>query len=109
MRIAQIATLASPVRRIGADSIESMVWLLGHELRKLGHDVTTFAAAGSEVDGELVATLPGPYGVNGAPGDWRTCEWLNITAALAQAPRFDIVHSHNYLWAMPLEQMCARP
>jgi glycosyltransferase involved in cell wall biosynthesis len=109
VRIAQVATLASPVRRCGAESIEGLVWLLARELTRRGHEVTTFAAAGSEVDGELVITLPGPYARNGAPGDWQLCEWLNVCSAVSEAGRFDLLHSHNYLWAMPLGRLCPRP
>ena len=55
MRIAQISTLSAPVRRETGGSVESLTWLLTRELIRLGHQVTVFGAAGSEVDGELVA------------------------------------------------------
>src|SRR5947209_20500243 len=96
MRIAQISTLATPVKRDGSDSVESLVWLLGRELAALGHEVTTFACAGSEVSGELVATVPGPYGADGVPDDWKLCEWVNLCRAVEQAGRFDVLHSHAY-------------
>ena len=38
MRIAQIATLCTPVREINAGSVEGLVWLLSRELMRLGHD-----------------------------------------------------------------------
>ncbi|HKB36803.1 MAG TPA: hypothetical protein VKD72_10130, partial [Gemmataceae bacterium] len=69
MRIAQIATVECPVRQNHTGSIEGLVWLLTSELIRLGHEVTVFAAPGSETDGELVATLPGPFGTAGAPDD----------------------------------------
>lgn len=47
MRIAQISTLASPVRREDSSSIESLVWLLTRELAALGHDVTVFTVFGA--------------------------------------------------------------
>jgi glycosyltransferase involved in cell wall biosynthesis len=107
MRIAQIATLGTPVRRAGSGSIEGHVWLLGRELSQMGHEVTTFAAAGSDVYGNLVTTLSGPYGAAGVPSDWHVCEWINICRALEDADRFDVIHSHAYLWALPL-QACSR-
>jgi hypothetical protein len=58
MRIAQIATLATPVKQKGSGSIEGLVWLLTRELIKLGHQVTIFAAAGSKTDGQLISALP---------------------------------------------------
>jgi len=46
------------------------VWTLADGCIRAGHEVTVFGAAGSSPPGELVATLPGPYGTNGAPDDW---------------------------------------
>ncbi len=51
MRIAQVSTVGTPVRRDGSDSIEHLVWLLTEELVRLGHEVTVFATAGSETSG----------------------------------------------------------
>src|SRR2546430_13593153 len=109
MRIAQIATLASPVRAEGSESVEGLVWLLTRELIRMGHEVTVFAAAGSDVPGELIATLPGPYGTNGSPDDWQLCEWINLCRAVAQSERFDVLHSHAYLWGLPLEALSRAP
>src|SRR4051812_37267768 len=100
MRIGQIATAATPVRRESSGSIEQLVWLLTRELVRAGHEVTVFGVGGSVVDGELVATLPGPYATDGAPDDWMTCEWITLAEAVAQSGRFDILHSHNYLWGL---------
>ena len=109
MRIAQIATLATPVRQQGSGSIESLVWLLTRELTRLGHEVTVFATAGSETHGELVATLPGPYGTDGSPGDWQLCEWINLCRAVECSSRFDVLHSHAYLWGLPLQRLACAP
>ena len=106
MRIAQVSTLSTPVRREGSDSVEGLVWLLSRELTALGHEVTVFACAGSEPCGELVATLPGPYGTAGSPDDWQLCEWINLCRAVEQSGRFDVLHSHAYLWGLPLERLC---
>jgi glycosyltransferase involved in cell wall biosynthesis len=109
MRVAQLSTVGTPVRREGADSVESLVWLLGRELTALGHEVTTFAVAGSDVCGELVATLPGPYGRAGSPDDWHLCEWINLCGAVEQSGRFDVLHSHAYLWGLPLQGLSRAP
>jgi glycosyltransferase involved in cell wall biosynthesis len=109
MRIGLIATVGTPVRREGGDSIESLVWLLSRELSRLGHDVTVFATAGSEVCGELITTLPGPYGTAGAPDDWQLCEWINLCRAVEQSARFDVLHSHAYLWGLPLDPLARAP
>jgi glycosyltransferase involved in cell wall biosynthesis len=110
MRIAQVATVGTPVLAQGSDSIESLVWLLSREFADMGHEVTVFAAAGSEVPhARLVATLPGPYGQAGAPDDWQLCEWINLGRALERSGDFDIVHSHAYLWGLPLEGLSRSP
>src|SRR4051812_19721854 len=105
MRIAQVSTVGTPVRREGSDSIESLVWLLTRELIRLGHEVTVFAAAGSEVEGSLVTPLPGPYGNGGSPDDWQLCEWINLTRAVERSGRFDVLHCHAYLWGLPLQAL----
>lgn len=105
MRIAQVSTLASPVRGTAAESVETLVWLLTRELTRLGHDVTVFASAGSAVDGRLVSTLPASYGLPGAFGDWQLCEWVNLVEAIRRAGEFDVLHSHAYLWGIPLQAL----
>ena len=111
MRIAQISTLDTPVRRVGSASVQSVVWLLTQELVKLGHDLTVFGADGSEVPpgAEFVATLPGPYTQSGSPHDWTTCEWINLASAVARSGEFDLMHSHSYLWALPLQRLAKCP
>jgi glycosyltransferase involved in cell wall biosynthesis len=109
MRIAQISTVDTPVRRDHSGSIEQIVWLLDRELTRLGHEVTVFAAAGSEATGRLIETVPGQYGENGAPDDWRLCEMMNLCAALARSGEFDVLHSHAYLWGLPFEPLSRSP
>jgi glycosyltransferase involved in cell wall biosynthesis len=109
MRIAQIATLATTVRQKGSGSIEAMVWLLTHELTKSGHEVTVFAAAGSETDGRLVSPLPGTYGQNDSPADWQVCEFINLCRAVEMSGEFDVLHSHSYLNALMLERLSKAP
>jgi glycosyltransferase involved in cell wall biosynthesis len=107
MRIAQVATVNTPVRRIGAGSIESMVWLLTRELVALGHDVTVFCAHGSNTPGRTVCTVP-TCASEGAP-DWHICEWINLAAAVERSREFDVIHSHAYLWGVPLQPLSAAP
>jgi glycosyltransferase involved in cell wall biosynthesis len=109
MRIAQVSTLSAPVRRETGGSVESLIWLLTRELVRMGHDVTVFGTGGSEVDGELVATLPGPYGAADSLDDWSLCEWVNLCRAIEQSARFDVLHSHAYLWGIPLQPFCRAP
>ena len=109
MRIAQISTLSSPVRRDARGSVEALVWLLTRELTRLGHDVTVFGCGGSDVPGKFVETLPGPYGAPGSLDDWQLCEWVNLCRAIEQSERFDVLHAHAYLWGIPLEKLSRAP
>jgi glycosyltransferase involved in cell wall biosynthesis len=109
VRIAQVSTLASPVRGDQAASVEHLVWLLTQGLIKLGHEVTVFASGDSQTDGELVAALPGTYGDEGVPIDWQLCEWINLCRAIEQSGRFDVLHSHAYLWGLPLQPLSQAP
>src|SRR5438876_4277728 len=109
MRIAQISTLSAPVRRETGGSVESLIWMLTRELIRLGHQVTVFGAAGSEIDGELVATLAGPYRAHGSLDDWQLCEWVNLCRAVEQSSRFDLLQRHDYFWGIPVESLSLRP
>lgn len=105
MRIGQIATMSAPVREESSGSVEALVWLLARELIRLGHEVTVFGTADSEVPCRLIGTQPSAYGSNGAISDWQLCEWLNLCRAVEQADEFDVLHSHAYLWGVPLSRL----
>jgi glycosyltransferase involved in cell wall biosynthesis len=109
MRIAQIATLSSPVRQDARGSVETLVWLLTRELSRLGHEVTVFGCGGSDVPGKFVETLPGPYGAKGSFDDWQLCEWINLCRAVEKSQQFDVLHAHAYLWGIPLEPFSRAP
>jgi len=109
MRIAEVAPVGTHVSDSALGSIERMVWLLARELEELGHDVTVFAADGSEAPGELIPTLPGTYALNGSPPHWQTCEWINVARAIERSDRFDVMHSHSYLWGVPLTPLARCP
>lgn len=109
MRIAQIATCSGPVREDQTGSVESLVWLLTRELTAMGHEVTVYGCAGSESAGRTVVTLPGSYGAEGTPSDWQVCEWINLARAVRDARAYDVVHSHVYLWGLPVQDVCSAP
>jgi glycosyltransferase involved in cell wall biosynthesis len=54
-------------------------------------------------------TLPGPYGTKDALDDWQLCEWVNLCRAVEQSTRFDLLHSHAYLWGLPLQPLSRAP
>lgn len=104
-----ISSVDGPVLETGSGAIQGLVWLLSRELTRLGHQVAVFGIAGSQPCGELVATLPGAAGAHGAPDEWETCEWINLCRAVEESHRFDVIHSHNYFWGLPLEPFSKAP
>jgi len=109
MKIAQVATLSAPVRRATRGSVESLVWMLSDRLTRLGHSVTVFGTADSDVACQLVGTQPGPYGAAGGMDDWQLCEWVNLCRAVECSHDFDVIHSHAYLWGLPLQPISSAP
>jgi glycosyltransferase involved in cell wall biosynthesis len=109
MRIGLVSTLATRVQPVGSGSVEGIVWMLARELSGLGHEVTVFAAHGSEADGRVLSALHSPYGANGEPGDWQVCEWINLCHAVEHSQDLDILHSHAYLYGLPLQALSRAP
>jgi glycosyltransferase involved in cell wall biosynthesis len=58
---------------------------------------------------KLESILPAPYGSPGSLDDWHLCEWLNLTNAVRNSCDFDVLHTHAYLWALPLEAFSKSP
>lgn len=111
MRIAQVSTLSAPVCEDSSGSVEGWLWLLTRELLRQGHDVSVFATADSALPpgARLRASQPGAYGTNGAIDEWQLCEWLNICRAVEHSSEFDVLHSHAYLWGIPLGRISRVP
>ena len=109
MRIALVSTVSAPVRKDSAGSVETWTWLMARELARLGHETTVFGCGGSELDGDFVETLPGPYGAPGSYDDWQLCEWVNLCAAVRESARFDALHTQAYLWGTPLQPFSRAP
>ena len=108
MRIAQVATLLTPVSRGTTGSIESMVWALSEELLALGHEVTVFGMPGSRTSAELIGAPVLAYD-EPHPASWYVAEWVNLCQSVREAHRFDVIHTHAYLWGAPLEWMSPVP
>lgn len=60
LRIAMLAPISWPVPPEGYGPWEKVVWSLTEELVHKGHEVTLFAAAGSQTSAQLVETIPHP-------------------------------------------------
>jgi glycosyltransferase involved in cell wall biosynthesis len=109
MRIGLVSTVSAPVIQDSAGSVEAWTWLMARELTRLGHQITVFGCDGSHTDGEVVTTLPGPYGAPNGYDDWQLCEWINLCGAIQQSSRFDLLHAQAYLWGVPLQKIARVP
>jgi hypothetical protein len=107
MKIAQIPSTLSPIRRGVAPSVEALVWSLTKELTNLGHEVTTFGVRGSEPCGRFIETVPGSTGDANAFSEWQMSECVNLCRAVERSAEFDVMHAHRYLWSKPLANSVA--
>jgi glycosyltransferase involved in cell wall biosynthesis len=109
LRIAQVAPVAKPVLGGEGDSIEQLVCMLCEDLAALGHDVTLFATADSRCSVPLRALHERGYDEDDAVWEWRFHESLHAAFAFEQSGEFDIVHAHNYEYAVPFFGLSAAP
>jgi len=97
MRIALLAPLWKTVPPEKYGGSELVVANLAKGLVELGHDVTTFACAGSDVSGKLFPVIEKPmYDLIGG-FDWngiKQYEFLSYEALGRHIHDFDIVHNH---------------
>ena len=109
LRIALIAPCANPVTRHSVDSVEQLVWLLAEELTRRGHAVTLFATGDSQTSARLHAVHRRGYEHDAELTDWRFHEMMHVAAAFERAEYFDVIHSHNYGFALPFTRLVNVP
>ena len=89
-----VAPPMEPVPPPAYGGTERVIHGLVTELHRRGHEVTTFASGDSTVPGRLVATVPAALRPQGFGGDAAPYVQLTISAALADADQFDLIHAH---------------
>jgi glycosyltransferase involved in cell wall biosynthesis len=94
LRLALVAPPWLPVPPHGYGGTERVIALLADGLAEAGHDVTLFAAAGSNTGARLVAPLDEPPPVIGAAPDE---EAFHTMAAYLARDDFDLIHDHTSL------------
>lgn len=129
MRIAMLAPISWPLPPTGYGPWEQVAYNLSEELVRLGHELTVFAAGGSQVSARLVATAPQAVsvwpepqrsrprrldpqtGLLAGPPDARVWEELHIAACMerAAAGQFDVVHSHLHVHALVFGRLIKCP
>ncbi len=101
----RIALVAPPVISIPPAryaGTERVVAALADGLVARGHHVTLFASGDSTAGSETVAVLPAAAWRGRSTGDNAVYGMLAAMAALEQADRFDVVHSHVDVMSLPL-------
>jgi glycosyltransferase involved in cell wall biosynthesis len=109
MKIAQIATLNCSVGPRSTASVESLIWNLSLKLQSRGHEITVFGIPSDDTRIKVVGRFRSEYAKGATLGNWQLCEWMNLCDAITQSEKFDILHSHPYLFGMPLEQFSKAP
>ena len=109
LRIAQLAPIATAVTPGSTGSIEHLVSLLTEELVRRGHEVTLFATGDSRTSARLHAVYPRGYAHVDDLWDWRFHEVLHVAAAFERACDFDVLHAHDYHYALPFTRLVYTP
>jgi hypothetical protein len=117
LRVAMLAPVAWPVPPDGYGPWEQVVSNLTDGLVASGHEVTLFAAAGSQTAARLVETVPHAFslwpdsernaprrfdpvsGLLEGPPDFRALEQQHIATCIeaARDGGFDVIHSHLHV------------
>ena len=111
-RTLQIALVAPPVLPIPPQryaGTERVVAALADGLVARGHHVTLFASGDSTAGSETVAVIPRAAWRGRSTGDTAIYGMLAAMAALEQADRFDVVHSHVDVMSLPLARQARVP
>jgi glycosyltransferase involved in cell wall biosynthesis len=103
MRIAQIAPLAEAVPPKLYGGTERVVSWLTEELVRQGHDVTLFAAGGSETNAKLVPSCGSGLRLQGVR-DHTASNLVMLDQVRRRADEFDIIHCHIDLLQYPFFQ-----
>lgn len=129
LRVAMLAPVTWPVPPDGYGPWEQVVSNLTEELVASGHEVTLFAAAGSQTSAHLVQTVPHAFslwpesernahrrfdpvsGLLEGPPDFRAIEQQHIATCIeaARDGGFDVVHSHLHVYALVFSRLIPCP
>jgi glycosyltransferase involved in cell wall biosynthesis len=88
---------------------ERIVGVLADVLHRRSHEVTLFAPGDSNVDCELVPTLPRSLWRDGYRGDVSSHISVTIAKVWAQHERFDVIHSHVETLGFLFARYCPTP
>lgn len=101
LRIALLAPVAMAVRPDAGHSVEQLVALLTEELVHRGHDVTLYATGDSVTSARLRWRRGVGYEEDPELWDWQFAEFSHAALPFEHAADHDLVHAHDYHFALP--------
>jgi glycosyltransferase involved in cell wall biosynthesis len=113
LRIAQVAPLIETVPPRHYGGTERVIHGLTEQLVRMGHDVTLFAAGGSQTSARFVAGAPAPFRqtmtkealVEVAPH----LHLQMLADVYRRAGEFDVIHAHTDIWTLPFMRLSPVP
>jgi glycosyltransferase involved in cell wall biosynthesis len=109
LRIGVVSPPMLPIPPLRYAGTERIVAALVGELHRRGHQVTLFAPGDSDVDCELVATIPHSLWSTGYRGDLSAYLNLSLAKVSSVADEFDIIHSHVDTAGFLFARWCPTP
>jgi glycosyltransferase involved in cell wall biosynthesis len=109
LRIGLVAPVALPVLSGEGDSVEQLVGMLADGLVARGHDVTLYATGNSQTAARLRFVQERGYDQEDAMWDWYRAESLNAALAFEHATEHDVIHAHDFHFALPFAGLTATP
>ncbi|MBA2382205.1 MAG: glycosyltransferase family 4 protein [Chloroflexi bacterium] len=109
LRIGVLSPPMLPIPPARYAGTERIVAALVDGMHRRGHHVTLFAPGDSQVDCELVPTIPQSLWATGYEGDLGSYLNLTIAKAWSRAGEFDVIHSHVETMGLPFARWSPTP
>jgi glycosyltransferase involved in cell wall biosynthesis len=109
LRIGVISPPMLPIPPARYAGTERIVAAFIEGLHQRGHSVTLFAPGDSQVDCELVPTIPRSLWATGYQGDLGSYLELSLAKVWSAAAEFDIIHSHVDTAGFPFARWSPTP
>ncbi len=89
--------------------MEQLVGLLADGLTGRGHEVTLYATGDSQTSAALRAVHARGYDEDEEMWDWHRAESFNAALAFEHAAEHDVIHAHDFHFALPFAGLTATP
>lgn len=109
MKIAQVSPLWERVPPPAYGGIELVVSHLTDELVRRGHEVVLFASGDSDTLAKLESVYPRALRLDPNIKEYSVYEMLELSRVYERAAKFDIIHSHVGIAALPFGSLVKTP